>query len=358
MVHRMLRLLLLTLCAVATAACQFVPRLDEVLPDKRTEYRKSSSMPDLEVPPDLTATAPGAGMAIPGEEQATLSQYQRSRVAGGAAPAAAAGVVPAAAASADEQWLSIPGSRDAVWPRLRVFFGERGYSLDLDDAELGVMETEWSGPIEDAGLVFRNKFKLFAEPGSRPDETVLYVSILRQEQIQRADGERAWTDQPASRELERALAAELQGHLGGVGTSSSVAPISAAVERRRAEVLDAGDGRMYLALPEEYTRAWRRTGEALERAGLVIDGRDQSRGLYRITYFDPSPEAEKKGILSRLAFWRDDEIPGRPYQLSLTGVGDKTELVVLNQGGDWESNQDATRILAIIQNQYNTGPAQ
>src|SRR3990172_7039649 len=57
------------------AGCSYIPKLDEVLPDKRTEYKKSESLPGLEVPPDLTTARGEGAMGIPGE--APLSEYKR-----------------------------------------------------------------------------------------------------------------------------------------------------------------------------------------------------------------------------------------------------------------------------------------
>ena len=61
----------------------------------------------------------------------------------------------------------------------------------------------------------------------------------------------------------------------------------------------------------------------------------------------------KKGVFSRLAFWRGDGgAKAASYQLSLTGVGKETELAVLNEEGDWETGDQASRLLALIQSRY------
>ena len=85
------------------AGCsRFVPKLDEVVPDKRTAYRKSETLPDLEVPPDLTTDAIQDRMAIPEGGTASYSTYQqrRSQQQGRAATAPAAAPAARAATSA------------------------------------------------------------------------------------------------------------------------------------------------------------------------------------------------------------------------------------------------------------------
>jgi outer membrane protein assembly factor BamC len=346
------------LCVVALlAGCAVLPDLDEVLPDKRTEYRKSESLPDLEVPPDLTAAAVNESMAIPNEEQqATLSQYRREQQA---APAAAS----QATAAADQQWVAVRASRFDIWPRLRAYFEGKGLSLELDDAELGVLETAWSSPMDVGGILRRFKFKVFSEPGAEPDVTVLFVSGLTQEQVADAEGNTNWLDrEQADDNLGRQIAGELNVYFNGapVAVAQAAPPVAGmaggeAAARARAEMMNDEDGRVYLSIPEEFTGAWRHTELALEQGGFIIDERDSAKGYYRITYFDATGEQAEKGWLSKLAFWKDEQAAqGKIYGISLTGVGEKTELIVLNQNGDWETNQDAGRILSIIQNQYNT----
>ena len=60
----------------------------------------------------------------------------------------------------------------------------------------------------------------------------------------------------------------------------------------------------------------------------------------------------KKGMFSRLAFWKRGESGAATYQLSLTGVGKETELALLNEDGDWETGDQANRLLALIQSRY------
>lgn len=354
------------LVAAMLTGCGIVPKFDDVIPDKRTEYKKSKSLPDLEVPPDLTSGAISDSMNIPNEDQATLSEYQRHRDAPGQTTAPTEAVEPSAAG---EQWVSVRASRYDVWPKLRTYFQDRGYNLELDDTELGVLETDWSKPVTEDGSVYRHKFKVFSEQGADPAVTVVFVSDARQKQALSADGAIAWVDAPKSEIAEKQLAGELNVLLNGsraesVATapaqseqdsSASVLAPAAAADRKTAELVDAGGGKMYLAIPEEFMLAWRETELALQRGGFMVEQVDQSNGIYHITFFNrPAGEEEKKGWMSKLKFWKDDEPEGRPYQINLTGVGDKTEVVVLNASGEWETNEDSARILAVLQHQYNT----
>jgi outer membrane protein assembly factor BamC len=356
----MRNLFAILLFTLPLAGCQYVPALDDVLPDNRTEYKKSQSLPDLEIPPDLTAEAINDSMAVPGEHQATLSQYQRQKDGG---PVGIAATAPVSAPGA-EQWVSVRGSRFDVWPRLRAFFQDGGHKVELDDVELGVLETGWSGPVPQRNQVFRYKYKVFSEEGGDAGNTVLFISAQRQLREIAEDGSERWLDQAEAHDAERQAAGALNVALNGAGAPPpGTAPAAAASAaepaplplptRPQAELVDTGDGKLFLALPEEFTGAFRQTELALQKSGFLIDQKDMEKGTFALTYYEAPPAQEEKGWFSKLAFWKDDEVEGKPYQISLTGVGDKTELIVLNDKGDWEANPDATRILTTIQNQYN-----
>ncbi len=345
--------------------CSVLPKLDDVLPDARTEYKKSENLPDLEIPPDLTADTINESMAIPGEQDATtLSKFEQQRSMrnfSGSSTSMATQDYP------NEQWLAVQGTATEIWPKLSEFWSVKGYSLDLDDAELGVLETNWL-EHDEGGRRVRDKFKIFSEPGGDPGITVLFLSNEREEKIIREDGSAEWLIEDNTVEMEKTIVGELNLHFygktftaspatGGTasGSMTTSSPASSQMKppRKKAEMLSAGEGKTYLAVPEEYTRAWRQTEKALQHAGILIEGSDQEKGLYYILYFEDEKSEEKKGMLSKLKFWGNKEPQGKEYHISLTGVGDKTELIVLNPEGDWESDETANNILTMILNIYN-----
>ncbi len=347
-----LRNLILLVCALSIFGCSSLPSLDEVLPDKRKTYRKSQDLPTLEVPPDLTVTQGEYAAAIPSDEQAnTLSEFERQRAAG--TRKSIGGAVLGGGQSDGEQWLALKGSKADVWPQLDQFWQEKGYVLDLDDAELGVQETDWK---EEDGA--KHKFKIFTEPGESGD-TILFLSSERQEL---SEGD--WLEAAPDVDLEKKVIRKLSLHFYGTefentvstkesNSSSSTSTTSKPkVIRPKAEVLQVSDGKSYLAIPQEFTRAWRDTERVLERAGYTVQDKSQEKGTYNILYFKPKGE-EKKGMFSKLKFWGDDDDEGKPYQLSLTGVGNKTEIIVLDKDGEWETGEEAGAILSKLRELYN-----
>lgn len=336
--------LLLLAAALGLAGCGMFQKLG--LPDKRTAYQKSQDMAVLEVPPDLTLTRGEYQALIPGEaESTTLSEFERQRDR----RLKRGNKVLGSGEFEDEQWLALRGGVAEIWPGLREFWREQGYAADLDDAELGVLETAW----KEDGFA-RNKFRVSAEPDE--NGVILFLSGAREE---RAEG--VWFPVARDMALEKRTLREISRHFYGEveAAPSSLAATgarpAALASAPRAVIQDLGEGKSYLVLPREFSLAWRDTEALLKNAGYSIARTDPAAGVYHFLYFRPAGQAPKKGLLARLKFWGEDEAAdaGIPYQLSLTGVGDKTELIVTDGAGEWLASAEASAILETLKDGYN-----
>jgi outer membrane protein assembly factor BamC len=115
------------------------------------------------------------------------------------------------------------------------------------------------------------------------------------------------------------------------------------------------DGKRTLALEDQFDRAWRRVGLALDRVGFTVEDRDRSQGLYYVRYIDPQIDnktAEKPGILSRLKFWGDDKPKLDQFRIQ---VKDDTKngcnVNVLAKDGKQETSETAGKILTLLYDQ-------
>ncbi len=349
--------------ALLAGCTSIVPTLDKVLPDKRTEYKKSKNLPDLEVPPDLTTDAIQDHMAIPepGEgESASFSTFQERAAERKRDVELERTESGAIKLLENEHILAVEGVTSQIWPQLREFWSGLGYGLELDDEELGVIETAWNENQEE---LTRDKFKIFAEPGQEPGTTLLYVSHRGEELIGQGD-KLVWQarerDIPFERRVVERIEEELGGNAGrsaGSYVEETVSPEGAdeansTIEARsqRAEIVSAGGGKVYLTLAEEFSVAWKSTASALGRAGIQVEQEDQNRGLYFVRMPKGGNAEKKKGVFSKLKFWGGDEAK---FQLSLTGVGNKTELVVLDKDGKWETGEVAGELLVRLNQELN-----
>jgi len=350
------------LLVMMLAGCsKLVPKLDEVLPDNRTEYKRSKSLPDLEVPPDLTSEAIQDRMAIPtGGDTPSYSTYQERAAERQRELELERSESGAIKLLENEHILAVEGVTIQIWPQLREFWTSLGYGLELDDEELGVIETSWNENQEE---LVRDKFKVFAEPGQEPGTTLLYVSHRGEELVPQGDN-LVWQARPRDVALERGVVERIQERLGGAtrgkvaageGSMPDAVPIAKDANWKaapqRAELVSAGGGKVYLTVAEDFSKAWKSTAQALERVGVQVEQEDQARGLYFIRM--PGSDAEqKKGVWSKLKFWGGE---ANQFQISLTGVGDKTEVVLLNKEGKWETGDVAGQLLSRLNEELNAG---
>jgi outer membrane protein assembly factor BamC len=373
--------------AAALSGCsKLMPKLDEVLPDNRKDYQKAQTLPDLEVPPDLSSDAIKDRMAIPeGGKTAKYSTYQERRAATQKVAEVEKSQTAAVRVLENEHVLSIAGAPVQVWPKLRDFWATQGYKLELDDVDLGVIETGWS---EDKAKLSRDKFKLFAEAGGEAGTTVLYLSHEGQELTPKGES-LEWQRKPRDVEVERKMVDSLQSYLAGQGTAvvaqsapagngaaasaaaasgaaataaapaaetgsadtAAAAPAAPAlVGEHHADIVTVGGGKTYLSLAEEFPSAWKSTGAALEQAGVQVKDSDKGRGVYIVKVTGAGTESSG---LSKLKFWNRDG--AKELQVSLTGVGPKTEVVVLDRDGRWETGEAASTLLEKLHQALNGG---
>jgi outer membrane protein assembly factor BamC len=123
----------------------------------------------------------------------------------------------------------------------------------------------------------------------------------------------------------------------------------------RATLQKGSDGAA-LSLNEQFDRAWRRVGLALDRVGFTVEDRDRSRGIYFVRYIDPeidNKSADNKGLLSRFKFWggSNDKQKQEQYRVLVKDEGERAEVNVLNKEGVREQSPTANRILTLLYEQ-------
>lgn len=365
---------------ISTSACsKLIPKLGEVIPDTRKEYRKAQTLPDLEVPPDLSTEAIRDRMAIPeGGKVARYSAYQERRADRQRAEQLEKTQTSAIRVLEDEYVLAVEGAAVQIWPKIREFWQDLGYTLDLDDVELGVIETAW---IEDESELSREKFKIFADPGEELGTTVLYISHAREELAPQGE-DLVWQRKPHNADNVRKVVERLQEYMTGESAAlastdepsfesspeaeapaddiATTAPESRSIDTsvpetvglRYAEIVSVGGGKIYLTVAGNFPTAWKTTGRALEKAGVDVKNSDKGRGVYLVEVARAAAGGEEPGVWNKLKFW--DREKGEELQLSLTGVGDKTEVVVLDKNGRWETGDQAGQLLTMLHDALNS----
>lgn len=329
------------LIIASLVGCDSIPFINNT-PD----YKGAGRSRPLEVPPDLTASPVSDAYSIPGSTNySTYSQAQEGQEAAVEKVLATPEGVRLEKAGA-QRWLVVNAPAEKIWPVIREFWNDQGFAVRSENAQLGVMETEWidseaikkddSGNIGDkfdkwldklSGFADKKKFRTRLDRGNEAGTTEIYMTHRSvtgapddgkarvQTQLgeidtgYKADAKTAPTADARDAELDAELLRRLMVKLG-VEEQKSKVIIAQGVTLKRAEVVKESDGSARLILNDTFDRAWRRVGLALDRIGFVIEDKDRSNGLFFVRYadvdIDDTPK-KKKGLFDTLKFWGDDD---------------------------------------------------
>jgi outer membrane protein assembly factor BamC len=268
---------------------------------------------------------------------------------------------------------------DRLWPQVRDFWQENGFTLSTESPQIGVMETDWAenrakipddivrrtiGKAIDAvySTGERDKFRTRFEqaPGGG---TEIYISHRGMEEVYKDSSMMArdtivWQPRPADPDLEMEFLRRLMVKLGADQDRSraAVASVSQPVPNT-VQLTVAGDVQR-LDVPEGFDRAWRRVGLALDRGGFTVEDRDRSQGVYFVRYLDPELDAESKkptGVLGRLFSRGDTAAQARQYRVVVTGAADRSQVTVQNRDGQPLASEidrkTGARILSLLREQ-------
>lgn len=359
---------------------------DSVLPDNSVDYRKEGGTGNnLEVPPDLTSRSIKDRLGVPGVSgvSVTFSELESDARLRGAGNGRGSDVLPAIGGvqimrEGQERWLQIEGDANTIWNRTLDFWQEGGIPLVEQDPVVGVMRTAWienrgsigRDPISDTvrsvfdGLYdagTRDQFRVRLERVSN-NRTELYLTHFGVEEdiVTDAGGnpeQTVWNHRPRDPNLEAEMLRRLMVHLGlEANRAKSLLAASGQPERRQRSQIALNSGGSSLTINDDFARAWRLAGLALDRSGFAVQDRNRTAGVYYVRYTDPdAAQSEDKGWLSKLAFWSDDEAPQdlqRIYQVHLKGATDGATVVTVHDDkGQLLNTKVARRILTLMHEQ-------
>lgn len=380
-----IRLLLGSVMVLLLNACGSMDKTDDeggILSDRRVEYKKQKQASlDLEIPPDLTKSTIKEGLSVPGQgSNATVySDYVKgrgglNRQADGAVHEAVLPQVSDISVQKDgnTRWLLIDSPAESVWPRVVEFWRESGILLVEENPSVGIMQTDWIENRADikGGILTRtlrkvvdglyssatrDQYRTRIERGQAPGTTEVYLTHSGMEEKFTADSTRndvdrdiIWTPRPSDPELEAEMLARMMVFMG-----VSEAKVKREVAQKeklqpKAQIQKTGDGAIALLIKEEFARAWRRTGVALDQVGFVVEDRDRSKGIYYVRYRDPMALEKKEGFFTKLFKKEEKDENADQYLVKLTELGEETEAVVLDPEGERSQSETAERILTLL----------
>jgi outer membrane protein assembly factor BamC len=356
--------------------------LDDYLPDQSLQYKKQrEASENLEIPPDLTSGTFDDAMDVPPLGGATTySEYvgersKRQQIAG------SGDVLPEVRDAkirreGKNRWLEIKATPQEVWPKVVAFWRSQGILLLEQNPTTGVMKTDW---LENRAEIrrdivtnvlrkvadglystsTRDQYRVRIEPGVGTGSTDLYLTHRAMEERFRSNaaGEETstlWEPAEPDPGKEAEMLRRLLVYLGvkEQHASGPVAPQPAADGATRAKVTKGPGGESVLVISDEFQRAWRLTGVALDRVGFAVEDRDRTQGIYYVRYDDPSKGEKSDGWGSKLAFWRSkDDKRVSQYQIKLTGDATQTRVVVRDDIGRPAPAETTDRILQLLSEQ-------
>ena len=343
---------------------------------KKIDYKSVAAAPALEVPPDLTAPQYDDRYNI-----ATASAASAARDA--SRPRTAAEIAPAATPDAriarggNDRWLVVKATPEQAWNTARQFWIDTGFVLAIEQPVIGVMETDWAENRADlptdilrstlgkvADLLYttykRDKFRTRIERGSEPGTVDIFVTHRGAEQLPTAISAGApvafaWTVLPPNPGLETELLTRMMVRFGAVESAArasveqALAPGTAATDRAR--LIKAADGSGILEVDDNFDRAWRRVGLALDRIGFTVVDRDRSTGVYFVRYADPDTAKVDPGWFSKLQFWKDTTEKPEQYRILVTGGEARSTVTVKDPAGTAVNTPNGEKILSLIRDQ-------
>lgn len=332
---------------------------------EKVNYKSTASAKPvaLEVPPDLSQLARDTRYAVPAGAVSATSLEASKKTLGSMVSPNVLGDVKMERAGA-QRWISVQRPADKVWPVVKDFWQENGFTYVQEQQNLGLLETEWAenraklpqdfirralGKVLDSlySTGERDKFRTRID-SANDNLTEIFISHRGMVEVySNADKTSTmWQPRPSDSALENEFLRRLMIRLG-----SSVEQANQAVANEAMQplaVLSTTAGKPQIDFSASFDIAWRRVGVALDRTGFTVEDRDRKQGLYFVRYVDKPDEKKETGFFGRL--FSSSAGPATPvrYRVRLTDAGNSTRISVLNAAGEEDTSPVAQRIAQLL----------
>lgn len=351
------KLTLLSL-SLTLAACS-------ALTDNKVDYKSATKNgPSLDVPPDLTQLSRDSRYAV-SDGVVSASSFQAGQVSESVPTAATSLGDVRIERAGTQRWLVVDRPADKLWEPVRDFWQENGFLLTLDQANLGIMETEWAENRAKIPQDFirnalskvldslystgeRDKFRTRLERNASGG-TDIFISHRGMMEVysNTQKDSTVWQPRAADPELEAEFLRRLMVKLG-VTQEQSRALMAAGANKSLSRAVMI-NGQPVVQLDEGFDRAWRRVGLSLDRTGFTVEDRDRSQGIYFVRYVAPTADKSEPGFLDKIfgASKTADTAPLK-YRIALVSQGQSTTVSVQDVSGKPDTSANAQRIVKVI----------
>ena len=365
----------MTALACATTLACLMSGCSSLEEDKINYKSASKPLPTLEVPPDLTQIKRDSRYQIGGPASALA-------MSSGATPARSSSDAMTATNQAgnariertgNQRILKVDIKADEAWQPLRDFWKDNGFTLNVDQPELGIMETDWAenrGKLpqdfvrKSIGRIFdslystgeRDKFRTRVE---RTDKG-LEITVTHRGMVEVYTGplnnNTTWTPRPADAELEIEFLRRLMMKFGGQALASATSaspsaiatgPATGAGMANDVTVTKVGN-QPAIEIKDGFDRAWRRVGVAIDRTGFTVEDRDRGQGVFFVRYAPGGGADKEPGFFAKI-FSKEKATPSlAKYRIAVTSKGDVSTVMVQAADGLPETSVNAQKIIKLI----------
>lgn len=351
------------LLASSLAACSSSQSVKEL------NYRQSEITPTLEVPPDLIRSSSNTNLALPGSTVGTLENTGRYVETGNQ------NIEPKTLPLIDDikikgqgdlVWLEVGQPAEKVYPKLRSFWLEQGFRLQMDEPALGIMKTEWlqarsgeesssfvSSMLESLrGADFKDQYTTRLERSADNSFTRIYVAHRSQEFIIAEDKgkvlatarNKGWQLGPVDADKEYEMLARMMIFLGAQQQSIKEQVEQRALLSRQAQIeYDDDEEEFYLKVASGFEQTWNRLVHQFDRQDIdILDSEKNSNdGVLTI-----NPQQLSQDI-------RESYQGEQALKISLVGSSQTslTRIVVLNRQNVTSKSERAKSLLQFLQEQ-------
>ena len=362
----------MTALACATTLVCLMSGCSSLEEDKINYKSASKPLPSLEVPPDLTQ----------------IKRDSRYQINGATSALAMAGSSPARTSTesltatnqagnarierlGNQRVLKVDIKADAAWEPLREFWKDNGFTLNIDQPELGIMETDWAenrGKLpqdfvrKSIGKLFdslfstgeRDKYRTRVE---RTDKG-LEITVTHRGMVEVYTGplnsNTTWTTRPADPELEIEFLRRMMLKFGGQSVAKNDSSTPAAIATGPSSGM-ASDVKLTkvgnqpaIEIQDGFDRAWRRVGVAIDRTGFTVEDRDRAQGVFFVRYAPPGSPDKEPGFFAKI-FSSEKATPSlAKYRIAVTSKGDVSTVVVQAADGLPETSKNAEKIIKLL----------
>ena len=349
------------------AACGSIMDTDKVNYKSQTDEKQVP----LEVPPDLSKMSRSKRYDMPGGTVSANSMNGATNPSDTEAPTSPMAIGDIQIKREGQQmWLEVSRTPEVLWPQIKDFWKESGFTFIKEEQAVGLLETDWAenraklpqdfvrrnlGKLLDSlySTGERDKFRIRLER-TADNHTEIYISHrgLIETGGSKSTGAVTWQPRPSDPELEKEFMRRLMVKLGPATPKNQTAAdgsLELPSVNSASELINV-DGKPSVKFKQGFDVTWRRLGLVLDRNGFTVEDRDRNQGLYFVRYIEVN--TEEQGFFSRLFSKAKPAQSLLQYRLKITSTDNQTSTIaILTSSGEPDGSETAARIAKLLVNE-------